>query len=181
MYSKGLYYITVWMCCLILISACHSKRKATKTETKLPAAEVKNDNRALLSLKTGIPEKDMGNKKLFHFIGEWYGVPYKFGGCEKNGVDCSCFANLLFKDVYGVKLERSSRDIYKMCDKIKTGELKEGDFVFFKMNSKDITHVGVYLSNNKFVHASTSKGVMVNDLNDTYYKKYFYSAGRLKR
>lgn len=166
--------------CAVLFSACHSKRKTVKTETKQPA-EVKNDNRALLSLKTGIPEKDMGNKKLFHFIGDWYGAPYKFGGCEKNGVDCSCFANILYKDVYGLRLERSSRDIYKMCDKIKTGDLREGDFVFFKMNSKDITHVGVYLSNNKFVHASTSKGVMVNDLNDTYYKKYFYSAGRLKR
>ena len=59
-------------------------------------------------------------------------------------------------------------------------KIKQGDLLFFKTNGNSISHVGVYLKNNKFVHASTSKGVMINDLEETYYKKYFYSAGRLK-
>jgi murein DD-endopeptidase / murein LD-carboxypeptidase len=161
-----------------LLTACHSKKKVVKTP-------VKNNDTSLsvsknLSQKIGVPEKEMNNKKLYRFIEDWYGTPYKFGGCEKSGVDCSCFANALYKDVYQKTLSRSSRDIYKTCEKINTSDLQEGDFVFFKINSQDVSHVGIYLSNNKFVHASTSKGVMVNDLNDAYYKKYFFTAARLK-
>lgn len=161
-----------------LFSACHSKKKVTTSGVK--SVDSSGHIPKNLSQKIGIAEKDMSNKKLYRFVNDWYGAPYKFGGCQKSGVDCSCFANALYKDVYNKALGRSSRDIYKTCEKITTSSLKEGDFVFFKINSQDVSHVGVYLTNNKFVHASTSKGVIVNDLNDTYYKKYFFTAGRLK-
>ncbi len=164
--------------CFAVFIACKGKQKSTKTETKKPD-EVKT-NTKVLSTKTGIPEKEMTNKKLYKFIDEWYGVPYKFGGCTKSGVDCSCFTNQLFKEVFNQTLARSSRDIYKESEKIKTQALKEGDFVFFKINSQEVSHVGVFLTNSKFVHASTSKGVMVSDLNDAYYKKYYFGAGRTK-
>lgn len=133
-----------------------------------------------LKEKLGLTNKEIKSSKLYTFINDWYGVPYKYGGCQKTGVDCSCFADNLYKDVYHRKLGRTAGEIYKECDKIKTDHIKEGDLVFFKINSSNISHVGVYLKNNKFVHASTSKGVMISDLTETYYKKYFYSAGRLK-
>lgn len=163
---------------MLVFAACHSKKKGTKTVVK--NSDTTTITHKDLSQKIGIPTKDMSNKKLYGFVESWYGTPYKFGGCEKSGVDCSCFANALYKDVYQKKLSRSSRDIYKECEKINSSNLKEGDFVFFKINSQEVSHVGVYLSNNKFVHASTSKGVMVSDLNDVYYKKYFFTAARLK-
>jgi lipoprotein Spr len=82
--------------------------------------------------------------------------------------------------VYGKKIPRTAVDIYKECDKINIEKAKEGDLIFFKINSNSITHVGVYLRDKKFVHASTTKGVLVNSLTETYYQKYFYSAGKLK-
>ncbi len=170
-------YYCIGISLMLVFAACHSKKKGTKTTVKSDTTQTTSNS---LAQKIGIPAKDMGNKKLYSFVESWYGTPYKFGGCEKTGVDCSCFANALYKDVYQKKLSRSSRDIYKDCEKINNSNLKEGDFVFFKINSQDISHVGVYLSNNKFVHASTSKGVMVSDLNDVYYKKYFFTAARLK-
>jgi murein DD-endopeptidase / murein LD-carboxypeptidase len=95
-------------------------------------------------------------------------------------VCCSGLTCKLYESVYAKKISRASRDIYASSKEIDLADLKEGDFVFFKIESKNISHVGVYLLNNKFVHASTKKGVMINDLNEPYYKKYFYKGGRLK-
>lgn len=128
-------------------------------------------------LKT-TPDK-LYNEKLYQFIDEWIGVKYKWGGMDKNGVDCSGFANVVYKSVYDYQLKRSAYDIVKDCDEIKKDDLMEGDFVFFDISSKN-SHIGIYLSNNKFVHASTSKGVIISDLNDAYWLKYWGRAGRIK-
>ncbi|MBA3662777.1 MAG: C40 family peptidase [Bacteroidetes bacterium] len=133
-----------------------------------------------LEEKLGITSKEIKQSKLYSFIDEWYGAPYKYGGCLKSGVDCSCFTDLLYESVYDRKTARSSGDIFKECDKISNENLKEGDLVFFITNGKSISHVGIYLKNDKFVHASSSKGVIISDLKEAYYKKTFYSAGRLK-
>ncbi len=133
-----------------------------------------------LKEKLGISAKEIKENKLFRFVEDWYGVPYKYGGCVKTGVDCSCFADNIYEHVYGRKIARNAVDIYSECDKITKEKLREGDFIFFKINSGSISHVGVYLKNNKFAHATTSKGVRVDDLDDAYYTKYFYSCGRLK-
>jgi lipoprotein Spr len=66
-----------------------------------------------------------------------------------------------------------------MVNPINKSELKEGDLVFFKIGSRSITHMGVYMGNNKFAHASTSKGVMISDLDEAYWRKYYYKGGRL--
>ncbi|MCE3226206.1 MAG: hypothetical protein K0S32_757 [Bacteroidetes bacterium] len=134
-----------------------------------------------LQEKLGVSKKEINHNKLYSFVDDWYGVPYKYGGCQKTGVDCSCFADNLYSKVYDVKIGRTCGEIYKSCDKVKTEHLRQGDFVFFITNGKSISHVGVYLKDNKFAHASTSKGVIVSDLNETYYKKNFHSAGRLRQ
>lgn len=64
--------------------------------------------------------------------------------------------------------------------KVPKEELKDGDIVFFKINGNKISHVGIYIGDNKFIHASTKRGVVINDLNEVYYKKYFYTGGRIK-
>ena len=133
-----------------------------------------------LKEKLGLSNKEIKSSKLYSFVDDWYGVPYKFGGCQKSGVDCSCFTDVLYQQVYGLKTPRTCGDIYKSCQVISRDKIKQGDILFFKINSNNITHVGVYLKDQKFVHASTSKGVIISDLNESYYKKYFYTAGRLK-
>jgi len=158
---------------VVILSACSSKKSVTSTSLKSASYEhIKNT----LQLN----DKEM-HTPLYEFIAEWYGVPYKYGECSKNGIDCSGFVNLLYQKVYHKTLERNSNDIFqKQCKKINKNDLKEGDLVFFKIDSKEISHVGVYLRNNKFVHASTKKGVMISDLNEPYFQKHFYAFGRLK-
>jgi lipoprotein Spr len=123
--------------------------------------------------------ESLPNKTLLDAVDEWYGVRYRSGGTTKSGVDCSGFTVAVYAAAYGMMLPRISRDQYHMSRKISITELKEGDLVFFNTNGRGVSHVGVYLGNNHFIHASVSRGVMVSDLFETYYLKRFVGAGRI--
>jgi len=127
-----------------------------------------------------VPVEEIRNEKLFAFIESWYGTPYRYGGFSKEGVDCSGFTQSFMSNMYQVNVPRMSAEQYNQSKRISRRELKEGDLVFFKTSGTSISHVGIYLRNNKFVHASTSGGVMINDLNDDYYSRRFAGSGRIK-
>jgi murein DD-endopeptidase / murein LD-carboxypeptidase len=132
------------------------------------------------SKKWGIYFKGTENKGLISAIAEWFGTPHKMGGCSKYGVDCSCFVKNIYKEVYGINLNRSSSGIYyNDLIPVKKEELKEGDIVCFKIRGRRISHIGIYLKNNKFVHSSRSKGVTISDLNQQYFKRRYFSGGRV--
>ena len=118
------------------------------------------------------------NRKLIEHIHQWWGVPYRIGGSTGTGIDCSAFTQILVSETYGIKLPRTSHEQANHCIKIPKTELKEGDLVFFK-TGRGISHVGLYLTNNKFVHASSSAGVVISDLNELYWDKRFVKAGRM--
>ena len=121
------------------------------------------------------------NLTLYDTIVSWLGTPYKFAGnCEK-GIDCSGFVTILYDRALGLKLgARNSAEIYNKMEKIDPDDMKEGDLVFFSIRKRRISHIGVYLGNNKFVHSSTSRGVIISDLDEPYYKRFFAGAGRQK-
>lgn len=129
--------------------------------------------------KNKIEEGKKRNKSLYTFIEEWYGIPYRFGGTSKSGIDCSAFTRQLYEDVYNLNLVRTSIEQFANAIYISKESLKEGDLVFFKIRSKRISHVGVYLSDGKFVHASVSRGVVISDIEDTYWSRYYAGAGRM--
>ncbi|MEO6520142.1 MAG: NlpC/P60 family protein [Mucilaginibacter sp.] len=131
-----------------------------------------------LSQIMGVALSTTSNVKLFQFVYDWIGTPYRFGGNTKKGIDCSAFTKELYSKVFNLDIQRNSRDIFSMVSPVKKDELKEGDLVFFKIHSRSISHVGIYLGNNKFAHAS-NKGVSINNLDDDYYSRYFYRGGRL--
>ncbi len=116
---------------------------------------------------------------LLREVDIWWGTKYCMGGMSQSCIDCSALTQTILEDVYGVDIPRTAQAQYDNC-KIVMGEdtLQEGDLVFFHTTSRGISHVGLYLSNNKFVHASTSQGVMISDLNDAYWKDRYRGAGR---
>jgi lipoprotein Spr len=110
---------------------------------------------------------------------EWYGAPYRYGGYSKSGIDCSAFTASLLSGVYRIIIPRTVKEQYEAGIQIQKEELLEGDLIFFNIQGS-ISHVGVYLMNNKFIHASTTNGVIINDLNDDYYNKKYIGARRFK-
>ncbi|HMH33372.1 MAG TPA: NlpC/P60 family protein [Puia sp.] len=127
------------------------------------------------------PVEELTNTRLLEFMEEWYGTQYHYGGTSKDGIDCSAFVSLLVNMVYNIPgLPRTSRDQYVQSRRIKKTELHEGDLVFFHTlgGHSKVTHVGVYLRNNKFVHASIS-GVMISDMQEGYYAQRYVGGGRI--
>jgi len=131
------------------------------------------------SLKMDIAVEEIKNIPLLQKIDEWWGTPYVLGGNSKNGVDCSYFTLDVMRDIYKVNLKRTAAEQYEQSVKIEWNNLKEGDLIFFKTDGRRrISHVGIYLANNKFAHASTSQGVTIGDLTDPYWQRRLYSLGR---
>lgn len=123
------------------------------------------------------------NKDLYRELKSWLGTPYKYAAQDKGiGADCSGLTMQVYLSVYGKKIDRnSSRQFTVNCKEINRSELKEGDLVFFNGGTAGrITHVGIYLKDGFFVHASSSGGVVVSSLEQRYYVKHFQCAGRVK-
>jgi len=151
------------------------------TEVK-PAKPISNTIREKYAGILGVKPKEINNNALYQFIDKWYGTNYRLGGTDNDGIDCSGFAQKLYGEVYGIDLSRTSREQFDDCTRIKRpADAKEGDLVFFHIHSKHITHVGVYLGNDFFVHSSTTGGVMISSLNEDYWHKYFAGCGRVPR
>lgn len=162
----------------LIYTSCKSKKiitDASKSKS-LSSGSLKERYSSLLNVK----EKDLDNEKLYSFIDSWIGVPYKNGGMDKKGVDCSAFTILLTNEIYNKPLPRTARSMAEDVKRKFEKDLKEGDLVFFDFDGQKFSHVGIYLQNNKFVHASTSKGVIISDLKDPWYYKYFSRAGSVK-
>lgn len=167
-------------------SAAANKRKKQRDEELdylQPSNGADIERADLLQLKYAIlldaTVEKLTNVNLLKLIDEWYGTSYCMGGSTKNCIDCSAFTHIILQNVYNVNVPRTAQDQYKSSQHINLEELNEGDLVFFNTNGgSDMSHVGVYLLNNKFVHAATSGGVMVSDLNDSYWKPRYRGAGR---
>jgi cell wall-associated NlpC family hydrolase len=122
----------------------------------------------------------LSDNQLLPYIDEWYGTRYKMGGTTRSGIDCSAFVQAIYLSAFAVNLPRTARDQYRNSRIISATELKEGDLVFFNTRG-GISHVGIYLQNNKFVHASSTNGVKISDLFEPYYLKRYMGAGRVEK
>lgn len=156
----------------LLISAQTKKQKRKKAKIKKAAM---TEYYSTYSLK---PDSSV-SPYLYYQVYDWVGTTYKYSGDTKKGIDCSGFVCEMYKNVYCTELMGGSRDIWTKVCPVEKADLKEGDILFFKIKKGSISHVGIYLGNNKFAHASVNRGVMINDLDETYYKNTFYKGGRL--
>ena len=124
--------------------------------------------------------EQLQDNRLLEHVDEWYGTPYRYGGTTKSGIDCSAFVQAVYLSAFALSLPRTARDQYRNSHIISATEMKTGDLVFFN-TSGGISHVGIYLQNNKFIHASTSQGVTISDMFDPYYLRRFIGIGRIEK
>lgn len=130
------------------------------------------------SIMTDMPVEQLNNLPLLQQIDHWWGTRYCMGGNDENCIDCSAFTQTILLKVYGVDVPRTAKEQFTFAKHIDDVDLQEGDLVFFK-TARSITHVGLYVGNYKFVHAASSAGVMISDLNDSYWGKKYAGAGRV--
>ena len=132
------------------------------------------------AIKMDVEVERLANIDLYHFIDNWWGTPYRLGGSTQKGVDCSAFTQILISDIYGQQIPRTAREQKDFCSIVDLSNLQEGDLIFFKTKKgRDITHVGIYLMDERFVHASSSNGVMISSLREPYWSRHFAGAGRV--
>lgn len=155
----------------LCVSSCH---------TAAPNLDYKALAKA--SMRLGMDIELTDNHKLYVNAAEWIGTPYLSGGDSKHGTDCSGLVSQLYKKTYRLRLSRSTDGQLKGSNKITRHNLREGDLVFFTSRSsrKKVAHVGIYLKDDKFIHASTNQGVIVSSLKERYYTQYWLCGGRVK-
>lgn len=169
-------HLTYIICTILLFSSCGSrKRVALSSDFKGPKE---------LSRIYGVRLTPNDNIYLYNEGAKWLGTPHRMGGSTRKGVDCSGFVAIVYREVYGKRLARSSADMLKHnCKKVSRSKLREGDLVFFHTGGskkKTPNHVGIYLKNGRFIHTSTSRGVTVSSLSEPYYTRSWLTGGRVK-
>ena len=117
-------------------------------------------------------------KILLKEFRKWEGTPHKMGGNSKRGIDCSGFAHYMYGKVFSIEIPRSTKLLFREGVKIKKSQLSPGDLVLFKPPTYP-RHVGIYVGDNKFIHASTTKGVMMSDLDNPYWFKCYFMSRRI--
>lgn len=155
------------------------KQKLAVKETKPISKKVIPDSNVIVSNSIKDTALKCYKPKLDSFIDKWLGVKYVFGGDSKKGIDCSAFVRRLYKAVYDKSLPRTCIYQYQIVEKIKKECLEIGDLIFFRTKGGSGWHVGVFLGDGNFVHASgRGKNVMFSNLNEDFYKKIYFSSGR---
>jgi hypothetical protein len=113
-------------------------------------------------------DADENYEKLIPIAQKYLGVPYEWGGTTVNGFDCSGYLTTVYRQV-GITLPRTSASMYNVGDHVNKNDLRVGDLVFFNTYGSGVSHVGMYLGDNEFIHASSNKGVTISNINDPYY------------
>lgn len=142
---------------------------------------VQKENMGLYSGKKDRSAVNKYSDELVKEARKWLGTKYKYAGENRKGTDCSGMVMSIYRDVAGIKLPRSSREQQSFCQSVKVADLTPGDLIFFSGTSRggNVSHVGMYIGDGDFIHASLSKGVIVSNLNESYYSRHFHSAGRV--
>ena len=161
--------------------------KANVSESIVETKSAINNSAAIESLSPlqfkyammmNVDVESLKNLSLLGFIDDWFGTRYHFGGESKKGIDCSALTGALLLAVYGFKVPRTAKEQYDVTEHLDRSELQEGDLVFFNTRG-GVSHVGIYLENNCFVHASIH-GVKISSLDEDYYSKKFICGGRVE-
>ncbi|EGA68942.1 putative lipoprotein NlpC [Vibrio sinaloensis DSM 21326] len=157
--------------CIATIAGCSSTPSSERADKVLAP---QHDQ-----LKAPLSPHDIKMKHSFLDVYKrWEGVPYRYGGTSLNGVDCSAFVQVAIKDVLNVALPRTTLQQVKIGHELPYSKAQVGDLAFFK-TSRNVRHVGVYVGHKQFMHASTSKGVIISRLDNPYWASKFWHFRRV--
>lgn len=171
------YIVLCFSCIVLTLFSCRSSRHGTRDAD----ADLRQLVRAGIILGFDIEQDDP--HALYLECASWVGTPYRFGGTTRAGTDCSGLTTNIYRNVYGISLQRNSRKQYeKNCTHVSRKHLQPGDLVFFGSGGRaaNINHTGIYLKSDRFLHASSSRGVMVSSLDDRYWKQRWVGGGRVR-
>jgi len=153
-----------------------SQKPPKRKDARLPGTGRKKRDAALTKPKSA---KEFQNRVNKH-IAQYLGTPYKWGGADRSGMDCSGFVGTVYWKAAAQKMPRSSEGLFLQGQPVPKASLVFGDLVFFEnVRNRGVSHVGIYIGENKFAHASTSRGVIKSNLNEKYYKKRYIGARRI--
>jgi cell wall-associated NlpC family hydrolase len=158
--------ILIALCCLSIACSAPPKRYIDPESVALATNNINLDNEQAVLSALNTQHKN------------WKGTPYQFGGLTKKGIDCSGFVYRTYKESLGHSIPRSTELLAASGSNINKSDLRPGDLVFFKTSTK-VRHVGIYMNNGSFLHASTSKGVMISKLDNPYWKGAYWKAKRI--
>lgn len=152
----------------LLLTGCGSMMQSTPdTAYQVEASVLQKSTPAFIS------------QRLYQQHQEWRGTPYAWGGMSKRGVDCSGFVQLTLQQQFATHIPRTTAQQSQTGYAIPSSDLQAGDLVFFKTSSKG-RHVGIYIENGRFLHASSSRGVMISRLDNVYWQKHYWHARSLR-
>lgn len=135
---------------------------------------------AVISVQPHTGTEQQTVSQLYELHRQWRGTPYRYGGSSRNGIDCSALIQNGFRQHFNQELPRTTEGLLTVGDTIAADELRAGDLVFFRTGSYG-RHAGIYIENGRFLHASTSKGVMISDMKNPYWKRHYWTARRIER
>lgn len=164
----------------VLLSACSTTNTAKNMHSETHA--VGSEDPSSLQASQDEFESMVRNldvkSRLMEQYASWKGVRYRLGGDTKRGIDCSAFVQRTFREQFGMDLPRSTYEQQEMGKSISRSKLRTGDLVLFRAGSTG-RHVGIYIGNDQFVHASTSSGVTISSMNEPYWNKRYNEARRV--
>ena len=159
---------------LLLFTACSTRSIKTNHTT--------SSKQRITTTYTSSPDRHINYAdldKLYPYHNRWHQTPYKLGGFGSNGIDCSAFVQRAYFDLFHIKIPRTTKEQAHAGKKVSRSDISTSDLVFFKTgyNSR---HVGIYLQHGDFIHASSSQGIIISNLNDPYWKKRYWMTRRYK-
>ena len=148
--------------------------------TSAPGAGGEGLTRELETRQRALQSSD--SSRLMRVVRSYLDVPYKWGGTTRAGMDCSALTRAVYREAYGVELPRTSRQMYRLGKPVSVpDQLRSGDLVFFRIDTSGpgISHVGIYVGDGRFAHASSSRGGVIDPLSSPYFDKRLAGARRV--